>query len=207
MQEQPITVLIADDTEVARDGLRAMLRTADHIQVVGETDSIFSVSRLIQELSPDVLLLDLKWYSDRSVGWIKIREVKEIDPEIKIIAITAYEELIPDARKAGADEVLTKNFRREELLDLIKSVMVRKVSRHPEDYYEEPKVEMLTPREVEVLRLLEKGLTDKEISRALGIEVNTTKNHVKSILQKLGAENRRKAVVRAQEMNLIRDRF
>src|SRR3990170_1563135 len=138
MQEQPITVLIADDTEVARDGLRAMLRTADHIQVVGETDSIFSVSRLIQELSPDVLLLDLKWYSDRSVGWIKIREVKEIDPEIKIIAITAYEELIPDARKAGADEVLTKNFRREELLDLIKSVMVRKVSRHPEDYYEEP---------------------------------------------------------------------
>ena len=108
MDKNLITVLIADDTQIALEGLRSILKTADDIQLVGETDSIFSVPRLVREHSPDVLIMDLKWDTDESLGWIKIREIKDKYPELKIIAVTAYEALIPLARKAGADEVLTK---------------------------------------------------------------------------------------------------
>ena len=203
MEKKQITILIADDTTVAREGLKAILETASDIRIVGETDSVFSIPRLVEQLSPDVLLMDLKWYGDQSVGWIKIREIKEINHKIKIIAQTAYEELIPDARNSGADEVITKSIRREELLDVIRNVAARKVGRQPESPTMS-KQDILSPREIEVLRLLDKGLSDKELSNALGIEVNTVKNHVKNILQKLNVPNRRKASIKAREEGLLK---
>jgi DNA-binding NarL/FixJ family response regulator len=199
METKRITVLVAEDTDVGRIGLRNMLLTAKDIQIVGETNSVYAVSRLIKELSPDLLLMDLRWYDDDAAGWIQIREVKRENPEVKVIAITAYPNLITDAWKAGADQVVSKNLRLEELLELVRTVSARNVSLPAEDKGVHGFQDQLSPRELEVLGLLAQGLTDKEISTALGIQVNTTKNHVKNILQKLNASNRRKAVVIARE--------
>lgn len=198
-----ITVLIAEDTEIGRRGLRDMLETAEDISIVGETESVFSIVSLIEELSPDLLLMDLKFIDDESTGWIKIREIKESNLETKIIAITAHPNLMSDAWNAGADQVITKQLKRVELLDLIRTVVARKVIRKPEKLSSKRKQDRLSPREYEVLTLLDKGLSDKEISEALYIEINTTKNHVKSILQKLNVTNRRKASIKAREEGIL----
>jgi DNA-binding NarL/FixJ family response regulator len=205
MEENLIRVLIADDTAIGLEGIKSILRTAEkEIRVIGETDSIVSVTRLVRELSPDILIIDLRWYGDESAGWIKIREVKEQDPNQKVIAVTAYEKLIPDARKSGADEVITKNFRREDLINLIRELAARDTSRKPESVNLAPTQDLLSPREIEVLELLATGLSDKEIADALNISVNTVKNHDKSILQKLHVENRFKAVIKAREYGILK---
>jgi len=147
MEENLIRVLIADDTAIGLEGIKSILRTAEkEIRVIGETDSIVSVTRLVRELSPDILIIDLRWYGDESAGWIKIREVKEQDPNQKVIAVTAYEKLIPDARKSGADEVITKNFRREDLINLIRELAARDTSRKPESVNLAPTQDLLSPR-------------------------------------------------------------
>ena len=202
MQRKRIRVLIADDHEIARRGLKDMFETAEDILLVGETDAVHSVPRLILQFSPDVLLIDLKWVDDESAGWMKISEIRREYPGLKIVAITAHPNLTSDAWKAGADQVVTKSLRREDLLELIRTVSVRNGIRQPEaprDLFDQ-----LSRREMEVLQLIDKGYSDKEISKVLNIRVNTTKNHVKNILQKLGAENRRKACIKAKELGILK---
>jgi DNA-binding NarL/FixJ family response regulator len=201
--ESKISVLIADDEPLALDGLKVWLETANNIYLVGEVDTAYSVPRIVQELSPDILIMDLRWYEDITIGWVKIREIKEKNSQIRIIAITAYPELIPDARKAGADEVITKHFHRQDLIDLINEVYARPSSKSPNNSFTQNRNEKLTQREIDVLLLLEKGFSDKEISETLNIKLFTTKNHVKNILQKVNADNRRKAVIKAKSLNLI----
>lgn len=204
MTKNKIRVLIAEDTEIGRRGLRDMFETSNDIYLVGDTDSVHSVNRLIQELSPDVLLMDLKWFDDDTAGWIKIKELRKGNPNLKIVAITAYPGLITDAWKAGADQVVSKNLKREELLEVIRNVTFQ----NHRVLFNEPVVqegqEKLSPREKEVLEYVDRGLSDKEISNVLNIELNTTKNHVKNILQKLGASNRRKAALIAKELGIIK---
>jgi DNA-binding NarL/FixJ family response regulator len=204
MDKKHIQVLVADDTDIARIGLRNILLTAKDIQVIGETDSVYSISRLIKELSPDLLLIDLKWYDDDSAGWMQIREIKKENSEVKVIAMTAHPNLIADAWKAGADQVVSKSLRREELLDLIRTIFERNESLplKGSKFYGEDQ-DQLSPRELEALMLIEKGLSDKDISKALGIQVNTTKKHVRNIREKLNASNRRKAVIIARERGII----
>jgi DNA-binding NarL/FixJ family response regulator len=204
MEMKQITVLVAEDTDVGRIGLRNMLATAKDIQIVGETNSVYAVNRLIKELSPDLLLMDLRWYDDDTAGKVQIRELKRENPELKVIAITAYPNLIADAWKAGADQVVSKNLRLEELLELVRTVSVRNLPSQAEDMSSHGFQDQLSPREFEVLTLVAQGLSDKEISAVLGIRPNTTKNHVKNILQKLSASNRRKAVVIAREKRILK---
>lgn len=203
METKRITVLVAEDTDLGRIGLRNMLATAKDVQIVGETNSVYSVARMIKELSPDLLLMDLRWYDDDSAGWIQIREIKKENPDLKVIAITAYPNLIADAWKAGADQVVSKNLRLEELLELIRMVYLRNKPSLIEVEGTHGIQNQLSPRELEVLALIAKGFSDKEISAALQIQVNTTKNHVKSILQKLNASNRRKAAVIAKGKGIL----
>ena len=204
MEKKYVRVLIADDHEIARRGLRDMFETAEDILLVGETDSVHSVPRLIMQFSPDVLLIDLKWGDYEAAGWMKIIEIRRENPGLKIIAITAHPNLAPDAWNAGADQVVTKSLRRVELLDLIKTVSLRNAASQPEGAPSREHPEQLSRREMEVLKLIDKGLSDKEISKALDIQVNTTKNHVKNIRQKLNAQNRRKACIIARELGIIR---
>lgn len=198
MKEGKITVMLADDTEVARVGWRGMLGTADDIVVVGEAENPLQALRLAREAKPDVVLMDLKWAGDTTAGWTAISQLKSAHPEMRVIAITAYESLIPDARRAGADQAILKTFRGQELIDLIRELASSREAFPPAAARESP-LDELSPREREVLALLVDGLADKEIAEALSIAPNTARNHVRNVLNKLGVNNRTKAVALAHE--------
>lgn len=197
-----IKVVLADDTLIAREGWKRILETASDIEIVGEARSAVETKRKVKELAPDVLLMDLLWFGDESAGWAVIREIKQ-EIKVKIIAVTAYENLIRDARLAGADSALLKTFSREELLTEIRE-QATQPEREPVALVSDARTETLTRRELEVLRLLKDGHPDKEIANMLGIANTTAKNHVKNILGKLNAKNRTQAVAVGQELGLVR---
>jgi len=116
----PIKVLIADDTAIAREGLRGLLQTASDFEIVGEAVSVQEVSSKTLELNPDTVLMDLRWFGDDTAGSSIIREIKSSRPQVKVIAMTAFELLIADAYDAGADVALEKAFSRRHLHNLIR---------------------------------------------------------------------------------------
>lgn len=200
--EQKIKILLADDTLIAREGWKRILETASDMEVVGEAKSAVETKRKVRELQPDVLLMDLLWFGDESAGWSVIREIKQ-ESKVKIIAVTAYENLIRDARLAGADSALLKTFTLEELLTEIREQASQPQS-DPPPFPPVGKAEVLTKRELQVLALLREGHSDKDIARLLSIAKATAKNHVKNILGKLNAKNRTQAVLLAREMGYLR---
>jgi DNA-binding NarL/FixJ family response regulator len=200
---ETIKVLLADDTLIAREGWRTILETDDDMEVVGEAVSAQETLRKVRELAPDVVLMDLKWHFDPTAGWTAIREIRTSHPEVKIIAITAYENLIDDARRAGADAALMKTFSRKQLLGLIRELVSRREGFAAATPKSTP-LDELTGREQEVLLLLVDGYRDKQIAEALVIAESTAKNHVSSILSKLGAENRTHAAKLARDFGVGR---
>lgn len=197
-----IRVMLADDTLIAIEGWKAILSTSKDIAIVGEAQTIQETKQKVRQLLPDVLLMDLKWQGDKTAGWITIGEIKATHPKIKVIAITAYEDLILDARRAGADAALTKTFTRDELIGLIKELADQQID-PPQTRLMETYTETLTGREIDVVKLMETGCTDREIAENLGIAVSTAKNHVKNIISKLNAKNRTHAVNLAREKGFI----
>lgn len=197
-----IKVLLADDTLIAREGWKKILETANDIGVVGDAKTAAETLRKVKELRPDVLIIDLKWFGDETAGWTAIRQIKQ-ECKVKIIAVTAYESLIKDARLAGADSALLKTFTREELLGEIRE-QASQLSEMPASPLLIPMHENITDRELQVLKLISEGHRDKEIANLLGIAPTTAKNHVKSILEKLNAKNRTQAVSLAKEMGLLK---
>jgi DNA-binding NarL/FixJ family response regulator len=203
MNTKKIKVLLADDTLIARQGWLRILETAQDIDVVGEAVTAQETPRKVSELNPAVLLMDLKWFGDRTAGTTAIREVKKCCPEVKIIAMTVYEELIDDARRAGADAALTKTFTSDGLLGLIRELAFRQES-FGASLSDFSILEKLSNREHEVLLLLAKGKKDKEIAESLSIAHTTAKNHVKNILEKLQVRNRTEASNIARELGLLK---
>ena len=199
---QPIRVLLADDSLIAREGWGAILEPEVDIAIVGEASTPPEALNKLKELDPDVVLMDLKWGADRTAGWTTIREMRKISDHVRIIAITAYDDLIADARNSGADTALTKEFTRDQLLNTIreshKGQFDLRPAREPGDH-----LAALTQREIEVLRLVADGLKDSEVAEKLIITESTAKNHVRSILDKLEAKNRTHAVKIARERGII----
>lgn len=199
-----IKVFLADDTLIAREGWKKILETSSDIDVVGEGETAAMTIEMVDKLLPDVLLMDLLWFGDDTAGSRAIREIKQKHgAKIRIIAVTAYEKLAADARRAEADSVLEKTFTREQLLNEIHAQANRF-----EDATNTPlrsSTHMaLTDRELQVLPLIEEGHSDKEIAKLLGVAPTTAKNHVKSILEKLNAKNRTQAVSIARENGLLK---
>jgi DNA-binding NarL/FixJ family response regulator len=201
--EKRIRVLLADDTVIAREGWKAILKTDPDIEIVGEAEKIPEVISKVQSLDPDIVLMDLKWGADRMAGWSAIREMKKVNDRAKIIAMTAYVDLIADARRAGADDALLKDFTREELLHLIRELHQRQFSLRA-DHGPDDLVGGLTPRELEVLRCVAEGCSDREIAERLSITESTAKNHMRSVLDKLEAKNRTHAVAVARERGILK---
>ena len=197
-----IKVLLADDTLIAREGWKKILETANDMEVVGEAKSAAETKRKVKELGPDILLMDLNWFGDESAGWTAIREIKQ-EYKVKIIAVTAYENLIRDARLAGADSALLKTFTREELLGEMREQASRPEATGTSLIFS-PVREVITDRELQVLKLMGQGYRDKEIAKLLSIAPTTAKNHVKNILEKMNAKNRTQAVSLAREMGLLK---
>lgn len=195
-----IRLVIADDQSIDLAGVKALLRDVQGIDVVGEADIATKVSSVVSELKPNVLLLDLKWHGNSRMGLRLIEEVRQNSPEVKIIAQTNYENLVDEALDVGANAAVTKSYSRDRLVHLIQGVCgaVPAMTNTPNTSRSE-----LTDREMQVLRLLAAGKTDKEIGRDLGISSNTVRRHVTAIYEKLQVSGRAQAVQRAYQMRLV----
>jgi len=211
----PIRILIADDHPVVRDGLAAMLSTQPDFEVVAQADSGQEAVEKSGSYQPDVILLDLEMPGMDGVETLK--HLKIHLPDIQALVFTAFDtdERILSAVQAGAKGYLLKGAPRDELFQAIRVVsqggsllqpiiaskLLKQISRPAET--SQGLIESLTERETEVLNLLAKGMTNKEIADTLVITERTVKFHVSAILTKLGASNRTEAVTLAAQLHLI----
>ncbi|HEX8981393.1 MAG TPA: response regulator transcription factor [Ktedonobacterales bacterium] len=213
MSEQ-IRILVADDHPIVRDGLIAILSTQADFVVVGEASTGAETIERTLALSPDVLLLDLAMSDGDGVeALIGLRERQHM---VRTIIFTAYDtdERILSAVRAGAQGYLLKGTPREDIFQAIRTVhaggslltpvVASRLLRHIERGTEtDPEAVALTPREEDVLRLLARGLQNKEIAGQLHISERTVKFHVAALLRKLGAGNRTEAVTMAVQRGLL----
>ncbi len=212
---RPIRILVADDHPVVRQGLMAMLATQPDFEVVGEAGTGVETVQQVAAHAPDVVLLDLEM---PEMGGVEaLRRLRESSSEVRVIVFTAFDtdERILGAVKAGAQGYLLKGAPREELFEairvvseggsLLQPVVVSKLLEHirGETGEQQAGPEPLTDREMEVLRLLAQGKTNKESAQQLVITERTVKFHVSSILGKLGAGNRTEAVAIAVQQELV----
>lgn len=202
-----IKVLIADDHAIVRHGLCALLNTEHGIEVVGEAkDGNEAVART-KQLAPDVVIMDI--VMPRKDGVEATVEIRAAVPSAKIVVLTSFgtSDKISRAIEAGATGALMKTAEDRELLSAIRTVAnggrvispaVRKL------ISTDPPAPELTPRQLEILQAMARGLTNKDIAKMFGIRTDGVNEHVLAILAKLGAANRTEAVATAIRKQLIR---
>jgi DNA-binding NarL/FixJ family response regulator len=202
-----IKVLIVDDHPVVRLGLRTMLESEENISVTGTAGSAKEALAEVQKLQPDVVLMDLRM--PEMEGAEAIAELRRIEPNIRILVLTNYEEdeYIFRALQAGAMGYLLKSTPQEEIVQAVEMVHENKRCVPPNiarRLLETISREELSQRELEVLKLVAVGLTNKEIAQRLFISAKTARNHVASCLEKLGVTDRTEAATTAVRRGLIR---
>ena len=216
---ETIRVVIVDDHALFRRGLDLVLSEEPDIKVVGEAaDGIEAVHRA-EEMAPDVVVMDVRM--PRSTGIEAARRIRERLPDTKVIMLTVSdnEEDLYAAVKAGASGYLLKEISIEELADAVRAVarghslispsMASKLLSEFNALVQQAEerhrslLPNLTDRELDVLKLVAKGLSNREISEELYISENTVKNHVRNILEKLHLHSRMEAVVYAMREKLL----
>ena len=198
--------MIIDDHPVVRVGLASMLSTQPDIQVVGSASSGLEALTLLDAITPDVVLMDLRM-SGMS-GLETIRAINLLNDPPRIIVLTSFDtdEDIYQSVGAGAQGYVLKDTPQDRLLEAIHLVHAKK-RYFPADIAARPTERMarsnLTPREHQVLQLVANGLTNKEIGRVFGISDNTARNHVNSIIDKLEVSDRTEAATIAMRQGLV----
>jgi two-component system, NarL family, response regulator LiaR len=205
-----VRLLITDDYDVVRQGLRLYLRRDPEIEVVGEAADGEEAVELAGSLRPDVVLMDL--LMPKMDGIAATEAIRRELPEVEVVALTSVLEdaAVSGAIRAGAIGYLLKDTKAEALCRAIKGAAAGQVQLAPEAaarLMREVRVpespEELTDRETEVLKRVARGQANKEIARTLFVEERTVKSHVTSILKKLGVKSRTQAALHAVRSNLV----
>ncbi len=205
-----ISIVIADDHSVVRQGLRMFLALDDELEVVGEAQNGAEALQLAHKLKPDVVLMDL--LMPVMDGITAIGAIRREVPEVEVIALTSVLEdaSVVGAVKAGAIGYLLKDTQADELRRAIKAAAEGQVQLAPQaaarllrEVRTPESPEVLTERETDVLRLLAMGRANKEIARELDIGEKTVKTHVSNILGKLGVQSRTQAALHAVRTGLV----
>ena len=210
-----IRVLIADDHLIVREGLRLILETGEGFELVGEATDGAEAVRLARELSPDVVLMDLRM--PNVDGLTAIERLRAEQPQIAVVILTTYNEddLMLRGLRAGARGYLLKDTDRETLLNTIRAaargetllkpeIMARLLSQAEPHSAAKPHGDLdLTDREREVLKAVARGERSKEIAAQMGITERTVKAHLASIYNKLGVDSRAAAIAVASQRGLL----
>ncbi len=206
----PIRVLLADDHSVVRQGLRMFLSLDPDLEIVGEAANGAEAVQLAHALQPDVVLMDL--LMPVMDGVTAIGHLRRELPDIEIVALTSVLEdtAVMGAIRAGAIGYLLKDTEADELRKAIKAAAAGQVQLSPKvaarlmrEVQVPDSPESLTERETEVLRLLAKGCSNKDVALALSIGEKTVKTHVSNILSKLGVPSRTQAALYAVRIGLV----
>ena len=210
MTENTIRVMIVDDHTVVRSGLAVFFSAFPDLELVGEAENGAEALVRCGLLQPDVILMDLIMPGMDGVN--ATRQIKENFPDVKVIALTSFQEddLVQGALQAGAIGYLMKNVTARDLVAAIRSAYAGKMTLSPEaaqilvqSRMKAQEFEELTDREREVLKLMVDGLNNAEIADRLIVSLSTVKYHISNILGKLGVENRVSAVTLAIQKKLI----
>ena len=202
----PIRILIADDHPVVQAGLTSMLNSNDGIEVVGSASSGTEALKILEQKRPDILLLDLRMPGMNGIE--TLTAMQKMKTTARAIVLTSFEtdENIYRAVRAGAQGYLLKDAPQEQMLEAIISVHAGKRF-IPKEIAARLADRMLrsnlTARELEILGMLAKGLTNKQIGYALSISENTVRNHLKCVMSKLEVSDRTEAVAVAIQQGII----
>lgn len=214
-----IRVLLADDQELVRAGFKALLNAEDGIEVVGEADDGEEAVRLVEELHPDVVLMDIRMPGvDGLVATQRITEDERLR-DVRVVILTTFDldEYVFEALRLGASGFLVKDTRPADLVQAVRVVaqgdallspgVTRRLVERFATHAKEPPaatLDALTERESEVVALVAEGLSNQEIAERLVVSPWTAKTHVSRAMVKLGARDRAQLVVFAYESGLVR---
>ncbi|MGB9813343.1 MAG: response regulator [Thermovenabulum sp.] len=212
---EKIRVIIADDHALVREGIAKILSLDPDIKIIGEATDGKEVIELAKKLKPDVILMDINMPNVNGIA--ATREIKRENPDIKIIALTIHEQVdyLLELIRYGISGYVLKDVKPDELIKTIRDVFDGKgvipPSMTPKVFEEINRLSQkddgvtfdLTPREIEILRELAKGLSNKEIAEKLFISEKTVKNHLTNIFQKMGVNDRTQAVLLGIKHNII----
>jgi DNA-binding NarL/FixJ family response regulator len=205
-EKKAIRILIVDDHPVVQAGLSSMLATHDAVEVIGAASSGEEALSLMRQNMPDIVLLDLRMPGMNGID--TLQALKAMNASARVIILTSFEtdENIYRAVQAGAKGYLLKDTSQRQMLEAIATVHMGKryiPSQIAARLAERMMRSNLTTRESEILEMLAKGLTNKQIGKALDISENTVRNHVNSIMEKLEVSDRTEAVAVAIQQGII----
>lgn len=212
-----IRILIADDHSLIRTGLRTILNAQPGFEIVGEAADGHETLRLAQELRPDVVLTDISMPGPVGGGIAVARRLKEILPSIRVLILTVHEDesLLREAVRAGAAGYIIKRAAETELVTAIEAACRGELYIHPavtRSLFKEPTPapasralvdEALTQREIDVLRLLAKGYTNRQIADVLNLSMRTVEGHRSNLMSKLNVHSRVELTSFAEERGLL----
>ncbi|THB72981.1 MAG: DNA-binding response regulator [Gammaproteobacteria bacterium] len=215
-----IKVVVVDDQTLVRQGICTLLELSDKVQIVGQADNGLQALNVIEETNPDIILSDIRM--PEMDGIQLVAKLAELKVDIPIILLTTFDdhETVLQGIQSGARGYMLKDVSLEQLVGAIETVMRGETMVQPaitervlkglvsgnqadDSASNNSKIEKLTGRETEVLRMMSGGYSNKEIASAMSLSEGTVKNHVSNVLSKLGVRDRTRAVLKAVEAGIL----